>query len=403
MKTKRIFKILMIAPTPFFADRGCHVRIYEETKTLQKLGHKIIICTYHLGNDIEGIDIRRICNIPWYKKLSAGPSWHKFYLDALLFFKCLITAWKEKSNIIHANLHEGMFIAMLLKFFIRLPVLFDFQGSMTEECIDHGFFKKGSFLYKAFKFVEEIIIKQADIVIPSNILSANSIKNEFGINGRKVFLLKDACDTEQYFPCKNKERIRRKYEIPLNKKVIVFLGVLSKYQGIDCLLQAAALLVKERKDVFFAIGGFPKVDYYRKMAEDLGISGFVIFPGRISYLDAPEFLSCADIGVGPKISLTEGNQKLCSYMSCGLVTVAFDSQINRDIVADAGLYADFGSPLSLAEVLLRAIKDESLSKNLSNKAREHALKNFSWYGVAEQIGDLYENLVDREMSFGRRN
>ena len=32
-------RIMMIAPTPFFADRGCHTRIYGEITALQRLGH----------------------------------------------------------------------------------------------------------------------------------------------------------------------------------------------------------------------------------------------------------------------------------------------------------------------------------------------------------------------------
>ena len=50
----------MLAPTPFFADRGCHVRIYEEARALQALGHRVTICTYHNGRDLPGFDIRRI-------------------------------------------------------------------------------------------------------------------------------------------------------------------------------------------------------------------------------------------------------------------------------------------------------------------------------------------------------
>ena len=50
-------KILVIAPTPFFADRGCHIRIYEEARALIKKGHKIDIYTYHNGRDIKGLNI----------------------------------------------------------------------------------------------------------------------------------------------------------------------------------------------------------------------------------------------------------------------------------------------------------------------------------------------------------
>ncbi|GFP35929.1 hypothetical protein HKBW3S43_01716, partial [Candidatus Hakubella thermalkaliphila] len=77
-------KILMIAPTPFFADRGCHVRILEEYRHLTRMGHQVIICTYHLGNNPEGVTLYRTIKIPWYKKLSAGPSYHKLYLDPFL-------------------------------------------------------------------------------------------------------------------------------------------------------------------------------------------------------------------------------------------------------------------------------------------------------------------------------
>ena len=44
-------KVLMIAPTQFFADRGCHIRILEEIRALKRLGHKLELLTYHSGED----------------------------------------------------------------------------------------------------------------------------------------------------------------------------------------------------------------------------------------------------------------------------------------------------------------------------------------------------------------
>ena len=61
---KEGFKVLMIAPTPFFADRGCHVKIFEEIKAFSKRGIKVVLTTYHIGRNIDGIDIRRIFRIP---------------------------------------------------------------------------------------------------------------------------------------------------------------------------------------------------------------------------------------------------------------------------------------------------------------------------------------------------
>src|SRR4030095_11361156 len=77
-KTRKPWRILMVAPTPFFADRGCHVRILGEAQALIELGNEVKICTYPLGRDVPGIPTERTLPVPWYRKLSAGPSVHHF-------------------------------------------------------------------------------------------------------------------------------------------------------------------------------------------------------------------------------------------------------------------------------------------------------------------------------------
>ena len=107
-------KILFVAPTPFFADRGTHIRILEEALALEKLGHQITIATYHIGRDIyqdveTKIDVRRIRRwLFWYKKLEAGPDWQKILLDLMLMRKVFYLARTQKPDVIHGHLHEGV-------------------------------------------------------------------------------------------------------------------------------------------------------------------------------------------------------------------------------------------------------------------------------------------------------
>ena len=132
-------RILMIAPTPFFADRGCHVRILGEAKALIALGNRVVVCTYHLGRDVDGVAIERILTIPWYKKLSPGPSFHKFYLDLLLLWKVLLVCRRFQPDIIHAHLHEGIVIGAIVRRLLSIPMVADLQGGLTGELLDHGF------------------------------------------------------------------------------------------------------------------------------------------------------------------------------------------------------------------------------------------------------------------------
>src|SRR4051812_7270617 len=74
-------RILMVAPTSFFADYGCHVRILEEVRALQARGHRVRVCTYHNGADVAGVNIRRSVDVPWLRRAEVGSSRHKAYLD----------------------------------------------------------------------------------------------------------------------------------------------------------------------------------------------------------------------------------------------------------------------------------------------------------------------------------
>ena len=52
-------RVLVLAPTPFFGDRGCHVRIYEEVRGLMARGIEAHVVTYPTGRDPRGLAITR--------------------------------------------------------------------------------------------------------------------------------------------------------------------------------------------------------------------------------------------------------------------------------------------------------------------------------------------------------
>ena len=65
----------MVAPTSFFADYGCHVRILEEARVLQRRGHEVTIVTYHTGRNLPDMDIRRTLPIPWRRDYEVAVSY----------------------------------------------------------------------------------------------------------------------------------------------------------------------------------------------------------------------------------------------------------------------------------------------------------------------------------------
>jgi len=105
-----------------------------------------------------------------------------------------------------------------------------------------------SFLLNLLKRVERSINNSADAIIISSLDSAVRLQNGFGISADKLYMIKDGIDTEKFKPdeCHSIE-IRWKLRIPGNEKVIIYQGLLNKYQGIDFLLQTIPLLLKRNK------------------------------------------------------------------------------------------------------------------------------------------------------------
>jgi len=388
------FRVLMIAPTSFFADYGCHVRILEEARVLQKLGNQVSICTYHTGRDLPDLDIRRTMYIPWRRDYEVGSSRHKIAFDVLLSLRCLRAMRQVRPQVIHAHLHEGALIGTVLSRLWRLPLVFDFQGSMTSEMLDHKFLKQGSPFYGFLRWLEREIDHLAPRILTSSAHASDLLVEEFGCNPQKLTLLPDCVSTDVFKPCPRDEewvRYKQAWGIPTNRLVVVYLGKLAEYQGVGHLLKAARLICDRRDDVHFIVAGYPYVEHYRQVAAELGLADRVSFPGKVRYEDAPHILSLGDVAVSPKLSLTEGAGKLLNYMSMALPVVAYDTAVSHEYLADDGVYAERGSVEDLARCLQLLLDDAALRAERGDRLRRRAQERYGWEEAGRTILDIYRS------------
>lgn len=396
-RTKKL-KILMIAPTPYFADRGCHVRIYEEARALRALGHDVRICTYHLGRDLGGIPTWRTPRIPWYRKLSAGPSWHKIYLDIFLFFTAFKVTREFSPDLIHAHLHEGALVGFLLKKIFGIPMLFDCQGSLTGELAEHRFIRRGSWLYRVFRWLEGWIVRRAEWTVCSSAPAARILIEEFALSPATVTVVADGVDLEVFRPDLEVVDLRRELSLPQNRLIVVFMGVMSEHQGVDLLLEAIGALRADGSMYHFLLMGYPE-EGYRRRAKELGFEDCVTFTGRIEYSRAAEYLNLGDLALAPKMSDSEANGKILNYMACGLPVIAFDNPVNRQLLGKTGIFVPSGNVGAFAEAVEKLGRDDALRRRLSQAVRETAVTNHGWDGAARSLESHYNRLLVAKKGF----
>ncbi|HIQ05436.1 MAG TPA: glycosyltransferase family 1 protein [Anaerolineae bacterium] len=403
--TMPYYRILMLAPTGFFADYGCHVRIRGQALALRDRGHDVHLCTYPGGRDVPGLPTIRPPLLPKGREMPVGSSWRKVGLDLWLTPTAWAATLRLRPDILHAYLHEGALIAAVIRRLPRplgwrVPVVFDFQGSLTAEMLDHRFISHRSPFLPPLRWLERWIDHQPDAILASSSLATHLLADHFSVPAEHITHLPDSVDPEVFRPPTSSDEaalmaLRQRLGLPNNRPLVVYLGLLAPYQGTDLLLQTIAHMAASSAEPMphFLIMGFPDVEHYRNQAAALGVAAYVTFTGAIPYEEAPHYLALGDVAVAPKLSATEGSGKLLTYMAVGLPVVATDTFVHREYLGELGIYARPGDAAAFAEALQRALADLPDSSARGQALRDVVVHRYTWDHAARQIESVYAHLL----------
>lgn len=403
MTQERSYRVLKIAPTSFFADYGCHVRILEEARILRKLGHQVSICTYSNGADLDGLSIRRSMHLPFQKDVNIGASWQKIVMDVFLSFTSLRAVWGIRPDVIHAHLHEGSLLGWAVGLTRRVPLVFDFQGSLTSEMVDHHFLRSDGPFFGPVRRLEGCINRLPRAIITSSQHAANLLRAEFACPPERIHVVQDRVNADVFLPRWHTDQeapvaaLKAELGIPPERRVVAYLGLLAEYQGITLLLRAARHLIVEgqRGDLHFLVMGYPNEDHYQRVAAQMGLAPYTTFTGRVPYPEAPRYLALGDVAVSPKVSNTEGSGKLLNYMAMGLPTVAFDTSVSHEFLGENGVYAETGDPESLAAAIAGVLDRPEEARARARALRARAERDYTWEDAGRHIVQIYGRVCMR--------
>ncbi|MCD6290751.1 MAG: glycosyltransferase family 4 protein [Anaerolineae bacterium] len=383
------------------------MRIRGHAEALQRRGHRVLIVTYPAGRDVPGLHTVRPPLLRRHRRMPVGSSWRKIFLDAFLAPLVWWAFLRFRPHVIHASLHEGALLGLFPARLGRVPLVFDFQGSLTGEMIDHGFLSERAPTLAAWRWLERWIDHQPDVVLASSHHAVDLLTGRFGVSADRVRPVPDSVDVTQFRPAASSDEprlsaLRSRWSIPPDRPVVVYLGLLAAYQGIDLLLEAARLLLQQASHrPHFLIMGFPFVDRYRRQAQALGIAEHVTFTGKVLFEEAPAHLRLGTIAVAPKLSATEGSGKLLTYMATGLPVVAFDTPVHREYLGDLGVYARPGDPADLARAIGSVLAAPERARSLGRALRARAVQTYSWDAAVQQILTAYAEVLPGSGSLTR--
>lgn len=387
-----MMRVLMVAPTPFFSDRGCHVRILEEARILRALGAEVLVATYPVGRDIADIPTVRSPRLPWVRELPVGFSIHKPSLDLLLLATAARAAMRFRPDVVHGHLHEGAAMAPLVGRLVSRPAVADLQGSVTGEMVAHGDLPSRGPVLALSRWLERVIAHWPARLLPSSRNFAAELRERWNIPPERIVTLPDGVDTEGFRPGIPVDDLRRRLGLE-GKAVVVYLGVLTPYQGVDDLLDAWPTVLETVPGAHLLLMGYPNEERYRAEVARRGLAGSVTVTGRIDYHETSRYLALGDIGVSPKHASTEANGKLLHYMACGLPAVAYDGPVSRELMGEAGSFVPMRDVKGLAAACAALLSDPGERKRRGEALRARAVAEFGWPALGKQLLEVYHSCL----------
>lgn len=386
--------ILQIAPTPFFADRGCHIRIEGVVRCLTQLGYQNTVCTYHHGRDIQGINTQRISTIKNYTNTAAGPSRHKLWADWKLLWLTIKHYRKRRPAVIHAHLHEGIMIGMIVKtlfFWHRTPLIADMQGSLTGELESHGLFRKKPFLRWPVKTIERLLMWYADYIVCSSTHSKKIISEEFNLANSKISLVQDGANPASLVAIEKRAMLTQKLNLPTEKFVVVYSGAMLDAKGL-AQLKDIILACKPHDEIHFLLIGYP-IENITPFLIEHDLEKRCTLTGQVNFEELTDYLFLADVAIDPKnTDAGEGSGKMLNYLACGLPVVAFKTPNNANFLPNNTPLAN-----SVNEIVtqLSTLKANPVLYSDTSKANLKQFEQYySWSVTKQQLNAAYSIVLN---------
>jgi glycosyltransferase involved in cell wall biosynthesis len=393
MKKKHILIIVENLPVPF--DR----RVWQEATTLQASGIDVsIICpkngAYQKSfEQLQGIDIYR----HYLPTEARGAKGYLFEYSTALFWEFVLSLkifFKKRFQVIHGcNPPDLIFLVALFYKIFGVRYVFDHHDINPELYIAK--YNRKDFFYRLMLFFERLTFKTANYSIATNESYKQIAITRCRMPEEKIQIIRSGpkLDRLKLTDGNNTYKKGRNF-------LIGYVGVIGEQEGLDLLLLSAAYIVKKRQDVQFAIvGGGTDLLKIKDLSEQMGLSEYVDFYGRVSDEILVDVLNTSDVCVNPDKPTDMNNlstmNKIMEYMALKKPIVQYDLKEGRFSAQNASLYANNTETDDFAEKILWLLDNPSERKQMGEYGYNRVLHELSWEFESTKLLKFYDRVLMR--------
>jgi glycosyltransferase involved in cell wall biosynthesis len=387
------------------------IRVYEVSKELIKRGHQVEVLTafphhpkgvipeeyrgmFYLFEEWDGIPVHRT----WIYPSPKGSFWKRLASYFSFTFSSFYSLFKSKpTDVIICNsppLFLGItgYLGAKLK---RAKFVFNVADIWPESAVELGILKNKAFIRMA-RWLELFLYKKSWKIAAAT-EGIRDYMIEQGKAPQDVFLLPNGVNTDVFKPLpKNQELLR---ELGLEGKVVfTYAGTMGYAQGLDSVLQAAALIKDEYPNVHFLfVGDGQEREKLIQLKEELRLDN-VTFYGSVPVSKMPDIFSISNYSIVSlrNIDLFKGARpsKIFPAIATGTPVLYCGAGESAQILETyhCGRIAPPEQPEGIAAVIRELIQiSEEEYRTMSENGRKLAVEEYSWSRI---VDDLLKHLSE---------
>lgn len=346
-------------------------------------------------DSVEGITYHRLLE-PGERAYPTSPM--SSYIERFTH-RIMEQARAQRAGLIHASSFQNNGLAGLAAARrLGVPFVYEMRGLEDLMKVSRNPDFAGTGAYEYMTTLENHIVAHADLTfVITEALREEMIRR--GGPSDRIEVLPNGVHTSDFEPRDRDEALLD--ELGLRDTAIIgYAGGLVDYEGLELLVEAAAVLKQQRQDFAVVIVGDGHIEArLHRLVERLAVADVVRFTGRVAHSEVARYLSIFDITPFPRLPLPVCELispiKPFEAMSMGKAVVSSSVAALTEIVEDEvrGLVFDKGDSADLARVLGRYLDSAELRASMGAAARQWVLAHRDWSDVVEVVDAAYHRLL----------
>ncbi|MFL2840382.1 MAG: glycosyltransferase [Pseudohongiellaceae bacterium] len=303
---------------------------------------------------------------------------------------------RDRSNIdiVHMHAFRTFQNYILYKFCQknRIPFVIDAHGAVP-------YYVRKNKLKRVFdRLVGRKMLRDADFLIAETQVGVDEyLEIDSSLARDKIVILSPPFDTDEFDELPEAGQFKKKYQVPADKKIIMFIGRVHHIKGNDFLIEGFADLCQRRNDCLLMIVGSDDghMEECKVLVKNLNIDDRVTFTGFIGGHDKNSALIDADIVV--QMSRQEqGAWAPFEAVLCGTPIIVTDGTgAGEDVKrVDAGETVRFGEIKQLSQTIESILDNYDAALEKTELARSFILTRMSMNARAHEYIDVYKKAIE---------